>query len=129
MSLQGYFNFAEIALEVDKHLHIDFLFQGQHSKKPSYFECTLCKRRVSERRMLESHMETVHKKKKPFLCSYCGKSFASKSTLNLHIRIHTGKFLYVISLKVSGLSTIRVPICKFFLFYILFYLLSSLSSL
>lgn len=51
----------------------------------------MCKRKFAEKRMLLLHLEAVHKKVKPYLCNYCGKNFASKSTLNLHIRKHTGK--------------------------------------
>ncbi|MCL4135876.1 UNVERIFIED_CONTAM: hypothetical protein GTU68_045972 [Idotea baltica] len=51
----------------------------------------MCQRKFAEKRMLLLHLEAVHKKVKPYLCNYCGNSFASKSTLNLHIRKHTGE--------------------------------------
>ncbi|MPC89981.1 PR domain zinc finger protein 12 [Portunus trituberculatus] len=53
-------------------------------------QCEICHRPFSDKRMLRNHQESVHKKVKPFLCNYCGYSTASRSTLKMHMRQHTG---------------------------------------
>ncbi|XP_069939859.1 uncharacterized protein [Cherax quadricarinatus] len=63
-----------------------------HMKKSPYqHQCEICLRPFSEKRMLHNHQESVHKKVKPFLCNYCGYSTASRSTLKMHMRQHTGE--------------------------------------
>lgn len=41
--------------------------------------------------MLRLHQRTVHYKIKPFVCDYCEYTASKKSTMNLHIRLHTGE--------------------------------------
>ncbi|XP_018334323.1 zinc finger protein 91-like isoform X2 [Agrilus planipennis] len=53
--------------------------------------CVECNKMFSDRRQLRIHMDSVHKKLKPFLCSYCGYKGASKSSLRMHMRQHTGE--------------------------------------
>lgn len=53
--------------------------------------CDVCSKSFSNKRQLKLHMDGVHKKLKPFLCSYCGYKGASKSALKMHIRQHTGE--------------------------------------
>uniref|UniRef100_A0A0P4WMX8 C2H2-type domain-containing protein n=1 Tax=Scylla olivacea TaxID=85551 RepID=A0A0P4WMX8_SCYOL len=64
-----------------------------HMKKTEapQHQCEICHRPFSDKRMLRNHQESVHKKVKPFLCNYCGYSTASRSTLKMHMRQHTGE--------------------------------------
>ncbi|XP_017772429.1 PREDICTED: zinc finger protein 62-like isoform X1 [Nicrophorus vespilloides] len=55
------------------------------------FQCTDCSKLFSNRQQLRMHIDVVHKKLKPFLCSYCGYKSATKSALKMHIRQHTGE--------------------------------------
>lgn len=52
--------------------------------------CQVCKVSFVTPRQLRSHVEAVHQKKRNFLCTTCGYSAGSKSTLKLHSRKHTG---------------------------------------
>ncbi|KAK4319329.1 hypothetical protein Pmani_009721 [Petrolisthes manimaculis] len=67
-----------------KALHLKKTEAPQH-------QCEICQRPFSDKRMLRNHQESVHKKVKPFLCNYCGYSTASRSTLKMHMRQHTGE--------------------------------------
>ncbi|KAG0711341.1 Transcriptional repressor CTCFL [Chionoecetes opilio] len=67
-----------------KTLHVKKTESPQH-------QCEICQRPFSDKRMLRNHQESVHKKVKPFLCNYCGYSTASRSTLKMHMRQHTGE--------------------------------------
>nr|XP_045608005.1 uncharacterized protein LOC123764362 isoform X2 [Procambarus clarkii] len=62
----------------------------KRSEAPQH-QCEICQRPFSDKRMLHNHQESVHKKVKPFLCNYCGYSTASRSTLKMHMRQHTGE--------------------------------------
>lgn len=57
--------------------------------------CEVCNKTFFDKRQMKVHMDGVHKKIKPFLCSYCGYKGASKSALKMHIRQHTGQFFGV----------------------------------
>ena len=40
---------------------------------------------LSQERLLNGHIETVHEEKKPFNCNDCGKPFAQRRSLNGYI--------------------------------------------
>ena len=54
-------------------------------------QCDICKRSFANQKCLNKHIEAVHSKIKPYVCSYCGHSTARKAMLQLHLRIHTGE--------------------------------------
>ncbi|ERL89923.1 hypothetical protein D910_07282 [Dendroctonus ponderosae] len=53
--------------------------------------CDLCSKSFSDTGRFRSHMDSVHKKLKPFLCNYCGYKGSCKASLKMHIRSHTGE--------------------------------------
>ena len=56
--------------------------------------CDICQQTLSSERELKRHKERVHEKKKEWLCSHCGFSAFSRSSLKLHVRTHTGISLF-----------------------------------
>lgn len=54
-------------------------------------QCDICKRSFANQKCLNKHIQAVHSKIKPYVCSYCGHSTARKAMLQLHLRIHTGE--------------------------------------
>lgn len=78
------------AFKNSKQLRNHKLTHKEKSQKNMYC-CEVCNKTFFERRQLRIHMDGVHKKIKPFLCSYCGYKGASKSALKMHSRQHTGK--------------------------------------
>ena len=52
--------------------------------------CQKCKSTFSSPRQLRLHIDSVHHKKRNYLCSFCGYSASSRSALKLHTRKHTG---------------------------------------
>lgn len=60
--------------------------------------CEICSKSFADRRQLKVHMDVVHKKIRPFLCSYCGYKGSSRSSLKMHIRQHTGIVFFNTSL-------------------------------
>ncbi|XP_021921828.1 uncharacterized protein LOC110830826 isoform X3 [Zootermopsis nevadensis] len=54
-------------------------------------ECDVCGRSFTNPRMLRVHKDNVHGKLRPHLCNFCGYSASSRSTLKMHMRLHTGE--------------------------------------
>lgn len=63
----------------------------QKTEKASSFVCDICAKSFSGRRQLRIHTDGVHKKIKPFLCNFCHYKGATRSSLRMHMRQHTGK--------------------------------------
>lgn len=53
--------------------------------------CDICNRTFSDSKCLRKHMQAVHNKVKPFVCTFCGHTSARKAMLQLHLRQHTGE--------------------------------------
>lgn len=59
------------------------------------FLCEFCKKPFNDKRQLRIHTDGVHKKIKPFLCSFCGYKGATRGALKTHMRQHTGIILMI----------------------------------
>ncbi len=54
-------------------------------------ECHICLRTFTDARTKKVHLNTVHNKTRPYICSHCNHSAASRSALRTHMRQHTGE--------------------------------------
>lgn len=54
-------------------------------------QCSHCGKTYSNAKGLKRHIQAVHSKIKPYVCSVCGHSSACKAMLALHLRQHTGE--------------------------------------
>ncbi|KAK3932260.1 Gastrula zinc finger protein XlCGF26.1 [Frankliniella fusca] len=62
-----------------------------HVRKDGPLEtCEICCRTFGSNRMLRNHINTVHNKVRPYMCSECGHTAANRSSLKMHLRQHTG---------------------------------------
>lgn len=58
------------------------------------FKCNICDKSFNYKRILQSHIQSVHQNLRPFDCSFCDKRFNLKHDMKLHVRLHTGDFPY-----------------------------------
>lgn len=66
------------------------------------FMCDICSIGFKTEEILLKHKETDHFNQELFICPTCSSTFASKSALNKHIKIHlkTGMFCHVTHSKI-----------------------------
>lgn len=69
----------------------DQLKDSSQMKSESKNVCELCSKIFVDPRAVRLHMNQVHKKMRPYLCSSCGYHSASRGALRTHIRSHTGE--------------------------------------
>lgn len=60
----------------------------EHKNGKRVFECEVCNKIVSSTTSLQDHMR-IHTGEKPFPCPYCVKTFVSNKQLKVHIVVHT----------------------------------------
>ncbi|XP_067204350.1 zinc finger protein 383-like [Linepithema humile] len=60
------------------------------ANKQKKHRCVVCEKRFTGRGGLRDHYKVVHGVGPVFICDQCGKEFALKERLKLHMRTHTG---------------------------------------
>jgi hypothetical protein len=69
-------------------VEVDIINIAKHSRA---HKCDHCGKSFRSQSHLETHVSTVHLKRKPFKCDVCGKAFGQKSNLKLHQLTHSGE--------------------------------------
>ncbi|XP_077440911.1 uncharacterized protein LOC144062955 [Vanacampus margaritifer] len=72
-----------------------------HHVDNKQFKCSECGKRFAHKGSLKIHMIT-HTGEKHFACSFCSKTFYLKHHMNRHMRIHTGEHPYSCSVCAKG---------------------------
>nr|XP_018906881.1 PREDICTED: uncharacterized protein LOC109036916 [Bemisia tabaci] len=53
------------------------------------FTCEFCQKTFSQKRLMDNHVESVHKNNFKFTCEECKKGFMKKSSLDAHMIVHS----------------------------------------
>lgn len=67
------------------------------------FECEICKRKCMTKAKLQDHLRT-HTKEKPFVCQVCGRSYAHRHNLRIHVNNKHGDVMEDKARKVEVLN-------------------------
>lgn len=60
---------------------------------PTWFakkQCEICQKFFADSKCLKKHVQAVHSKLKPYICTICNHQSARKAMLEMHMRQHTG---------------------------------------
>ena len=69
------------------------------------FPCKLCSKSFCSQYIVDCHVKSVHMgQKKSYLCSYCGKKFTTKHSLQEHVNAHSGIKPHVCEICGKGFS-------------------------
>ena len=67
----------------------------QYTLEEKPHECTQCGKRFALKGTLNIHIKSIHIGEKTHKCTECDKAFSNRSTLVVHIRTHTGEKPYM----------------------------------
>ena len=57
---------------------------SEETRLNTSLQCEICNRNFKTKQNLNSHIASVHEKKKPYQCEICDKAFTEKSKMKLH---------------------------------------------
>jgi KRAB domain-containing zinc finger protein len=77
--------------------------EAPSDEEPVNNQCRFCQKCFASRRTLRIH-QRLHTGEELFKCKMCGKSLATKQALEIHERIHTGERPYVCRYCNKGFS-------------------------
>ncbi|KAI5633203.1 zinc-finger double domain-containing protein [Phthorimaea operculella] len=80
----------EMEIEISTANTVEETAKIEKKSKTKPYQCTICGKILSAGSSLQTHLRT-HSGERPYSCTHCPKTFTLKTTLNFHLRIHTGE--------------------------------------
>ncbi|XP_049882116.1 zinc finger protein 711-like isoform X2 [Pectinophora gossypiella] len=80
----------EYTAHIEEHSAKISKFVSDSAKQRIMNECPQCNKKYSSRTLLQEHMN-IHNGNRPYSCSVCKKSFASKYTHQAHVKTHMAR--------------------------------------
>ncbi|KAI4460559.1 zinc finger protein [Holotrichia oblita] len=92
---RGFKREGRYKIHLTKHFPEDAKSQKENKSTPKHnrttgnYSCGICNRGFKNKYLLKAHGSTH--REKSYLCSDCGKVFATKAALQSHLKVHTGE--------------------------------------
>ena len=86
---KGFKQFAQLANHSVTHMD-----KNRKNIVPPWFtkkQCEICDKFFADSKCLKKHVQAVHSKLKPYICTICNHQCARKAMLEMHMRQHTGE--------------------------------------
>ena len=85
--------------------HVQLMHGTSDQRITTDYTCHICSNDFKSLYSLKSHIDIIHKKIVSFECEVCNKNYPRRSSLNRHMRLHTGNYPFMCDVCGKGFNS------------------------